>query len=42
MSPAMDTLGARERRIDYIEFASIDLEASRAFFAQGCGWQFQA
>ena len=42
MSPAMDTLGARERRIDYIEFASIDLEASRAFFAQVFGWQFQA
>lgn len=38
----MDTLGARERRIDYIEFASIDLEASRAFFAQVFGWQFQA
>ncbi|WDL68402.1 VOC family protein [Xanthomonas campestris pv. campestris] len=42
MSPAMDTLGARERRIDYIEFASADLEASRAFFAQVFGWQFQA
>lgn len=38
----MDTLGARERRIDYIEFASTDLEASRAFFAQVFGWQFQA
>ena len=38
----MDTLGARERRIDYIEFASIDLEASRAFFAHVFGWQFQA
>lgn len=38
----MDTLGARERRIDYIEFASADLEASRAFFAQVFGWQFQA
>ena len=38
----MDTLGARERRIDYIEFASIDLEASCAFFAQVFGWQFQA
>ncbi|MCF5919990.1 VOC family protein, partial [Xanthomonas perforans] len=37
MSPAIDRLtaqesDARERRIDYVEFASIDPDASRAFF----------
>ncbi|WAH66009.1 VOC family protein [Xanthomonas hortorum] len=47
MSPAMDSLAAdkraaRERRIDYVEFASIDPDASRAFFEQVFGWQFQA
>ncbi|MBB5865761.1 VOC family protein [Xanthomonas sp. 3058] len=47
MSPAMDSLSAaqaaaRERRIDYVEFASSDPEASRAFFETVFGWQFQA
>lgn len=36
MSPAIDHLApqesaARERRIDYVEFASVDPDASRAF-----------
>ena len=47
MSPAMDSIvagraAARERRIDYVEFASIDPEVSRAFFETVFGWQFQA
>ncbi|KPL48685.1 glyoxalase [Xanthomonas axonopodis] len=47
MSPAIDRLAAqasaaRERRIDYVEFASIDPDASRAFFEAVFGWQFQA
>ncbi|WP_040147587.1 VOC family protein, partial [Xanthomonas citri] len=47
MSPAIDRLpaqesDARERRIDYVEFASIDPDASRAFFEAVFGWQFQA
>lgn len=50
MSPAIDRLAAqasaaRERRIDYVEFASIDpdaTDASRAFFEAVFGWQFQA
>ncbi|MCD0280128.1 VOC family protein [Xanthomonas melonis] len=42
MSPAMDSLSTRERRIDYVEFASIDPDASRAFFERVFGWQFQA
>ncbi|MCC4601988.1 VOC family protein [Xanthomonas melonis] len=42
MSPAMDSLATRERRIDYVEFASIDPDASRAFFERVFGWQFQA
>ncbi|MBB4756441.1 glyoxalase family protein [Xanthomonas arboricola] len=47
MSPALDSLAAaqaaaRERRIDYVEFASLDLDASRAFFETVFGWQFQA
>ncbi|MBB4130164.1 VOC family protein [Xanthomonas sp. 3075] len=47
MSPAMDSLSAaqaaaRERRIDYVEFASSDPEASRVFFETVFGWQFQA
>ncbi|MBO9740702.1 VOC family protein [Xanthomonas axonopodis pv. begoniae] len=47
MSPAIDRLpaqasAARERRIDYVEFASIDPDASRAFFETVFGWQFQA
>ncbi|MCW4453234.1 VOC family protein [Flavobacterium sp. MXW15] len=31
----------RERRIDYVEFASRDPAASRAFFEQVFGWRFQ-
>lgn len=31
----------RERRIDYIEFASRDPAASRTFFEQVFGWQFE-
>ncbi len=31
----------RERRIDYLELASADLEASRRFFAHVFGWTFQ-
>ncbi|WP_349791711.1 VOC family protein [Xanthomonas sp. WHRI 7064] len=43
MSPALDSMAAaRERRIDYVEFASLDLEASRAFFEAVFDWQFQA
>ncbi|ALS95265.1 VOC family protein [Xanthomonas oryzae] len=47
MSPAIDHLApqesaARERRIDYVEFASVDPDASRAFFETAFGWQFQA
>ncbi|MCL1531837.1 VOC family protein [Xanthomonas nasturtii] len=47
MSPAIDRLAphenaARERRIDYLEFASVDPDASRAFFETVFGWQFQA
>ncbi|AZU17256.1 glyoxalase [Xanthomonas citri pv. fuscans] len=47
MSPAIDRLpaqesDARERRIDYVEFASTDPDASRAFFEAVFGWQFQA
>ncbi|OLH92974.1 VOC family protein [Xanthomonas oryzae] len=47
MSPAIDHLApqesaARERRIDYVEFASVDPDASRAFFETVFGWQFQA
>jgi uncharacterized protein len=32
---------SRDRRIDYIEFASADLEGSRRFFADVFGWRFQ-
>ncbi|USI99924.1 VOC family protein [Xanthomonas prunicola] len=47
MSPAIDHLvphesTARERRIDYVEFASVDPDASRAFFEMVFGWRFQA
>ncbi|PPV05751.1 hypothetical protein XBLMG947_3059 [Xanthomonas bromi] len=47
MSPAIDHLAPqqsaiRERRIDYVEFASVDPDASRAFFEAVFGWQFQA
>ncbi|PPU76200.1 VOC family protein [Xanthomonas sp. NCPPB 1638] len=42
MSPAMDSMAVRERRIDYVEFGSTDPEASRAFFETVFGWQFQA
>ncbi|WP_022970557.1 VOC family protein [Xanthomonas maliensis] len=42
MSPSLQTPATRERRIDYVEFASADLEASRAFFERVFGWQFQA
>ncbi|AVQ07535.1 TPA: VOC family protein [Xanthomonas vasicola pv. zeae] len=47
MSPAIDHLAlqesaARERRIDYVEFASVDPDGSRAFFETVFGWQFQA
>ncbi|AUJ12241.1 glyoxalase/bleomycin resistance/extradiol dioxygenase family protein [Xanthomonas oryzae pv. oryzae] len=47
MSPAIDHLApqesaVRERRIDYVEFASVDPDASRAFFETGFGWQCQA
>ncbi|MFC0154018.1 VOC family protein [Xanthomonas dyei] len=42
MSPAMDSVTVRERRIDYVEFASIDPDASRTFFETVFGWQFQA
>ncbi|MCD9086577.1 VOC family protein [Stenotrophomonas sp. SY1] len=31
----------RERRIDYVEFASRDPAASRRFFEQVFGWQFE-
>ena len=31
----------RERRIDYVEFASSDPAASRRFFEQVFGWQFE-
>lgn len=31
---------ARERRLDYVEFASTDPAASRAFFSQVFGWSF--
>ncbi|MGV8959288.1 MAG: VOC family protein [Stenotrophomonas sp.] len=31
----------RERRIDYVELASSDPAASRAFFEQVFGWRFQ-
>ena len=30
----------RERRIDYVEFASRDPAASRRFFEQAFGWHF--
>ena len=30
----------RERRLDYVEFASTDPAASRAFFGQVFGWSF--
>lgn len=33
--------GTRERRVDYVEFASTDPAASRAFFEQVFGWVFQ-
>ncbi|KLD70993.1 glyoxalase [Xanthomonas pisi DSM 18956] len=42
MSPATERMAVRERRIDYVEFASIDPDASRAFFETVFGWQFQA
>ncbi|MCC4620312.1 VOC family protein [Xanthomonas cassavae CFBP 4642] len=42
MSPAMDSMAVRERRIDYVEFGSTDPDASRAFFEAVFGWQFQA
>ncbi|ENZ94933.1 Glyoxalase-like domain protein [Xanthomonas fragariae] len=41
-SIAAGRAAARERRIDYVEFASIDPEASRAFFETVFGWQFRA
>ena len=31
---------SRERRIDYVEFASSDPAASRAFFEKVFGWSF--
>ncbi|MEG2804358.1 VOC family protein [Stenotrophomonas sp.] len=31
---------ARERRLDYVEFASTDPAASRAFFTEVFGWSF--
>ena len=31
---------SRERRIDYVEFASTDPAASRAFFEKAFGWSF--
>ncbi|MCL7714132.1 VOC family protein [Stenotrophomonas mori] len=33
---------ARERRIDYVEFASCDPAASRHFFERVFGWRFEA
>ena len=33
-------LAARERRLDYVEFASRDPAASRHFFEQVFGWSF--
>lgn len=46
MSPAMDSLAAdkraaRERRIDYVEFASIDPDASRAFSNRSSAGNFR-
>ena len=35
-----DTAMTRERRIDYVEFASSDPAASRAFFEAVFGWSF--
>jgi len=35
-----DRAMSRERRIDYVEFASADPAASRAFFEKVFGWSF--
>lgn len=31
----------QDRRIDYIEFPSVDFDATKAFYARVFGWQFQ-
>lgn len=41
MSNAQPAADQRERRVDYVEFASRDPAASRHFFEQVFGWQFQ-
>ena len=41
MTCVQPAVGDRERRVDYVEFASCDLGQSRAFFEQVFGWQFQ-
>ena len=42
MSGPAGVANPRERRIDYVEFASRDPAASRAFFEQVFGWCFEA
>lgn len=41
MNSAVKAVETRERRLDYVEFASADPTASRKFFEQVFGWQFQ-
>jgi predicted enzyme related to lactoylglutathione lyase len=31
----------QDRRIDYVEFPSVDFEATKAFYTQVFGWKFQ-
>ncbi|MBI1355211.1 MAG: VOC family protein [Acidobacteria bacterium] len=35
------SLPENDRRIDYIEFQAVDLEATKAFYSDAFGWTFQ-
>lgn len=41
MTAEQPALALRERRVDYVEFASRDPAGSRRFFEQVFGWTFQ-
>jgi hypothetical protein len=40
MEQAPPDLSARDRRIDYVEFAVRDIERAKAFYGAAFGWEF--